>query len=433
MSLHSVHATPAETRRRLPGDDLIARPIASLTHAITIRCPPDQVWPWLAQMGAGRAGWYSYDFIDNGRKSSAERIIPELQRVEVGFIFPWLPRATQGFIVLACDPGRSLVLGTPAPAGTPVVTWAFVLEPLPDGNTRLLVRARASTSYEFHGLPTWVVKQIVPPGHFVMQRKQLLGIARRAERATHARPGRWIRRATGAGAAALGMAMAGYAAFAAYTWYRYGNPPRVARDGDRDLVLDRFMPTYEIAERHQGRVQAPAELTLAAAREQDLQGSSVVRAIFKTREVVLGSTPDDRPRSKALIPELLSIGWGVLAEIPGREIVVGAVTQPWESNVVFRAVPSADFAAFHEPDHVKIVVSLRADPIGANDSVFRTETRAIATDAAARAKFRRYWAFVSPGVALIRRLSLGPLKADAERRAREARSEASEAAVAGVR
>jgi len=139
------------------------------------------VWPWLAQMGSGRGGWYSYDFIDNGGKPSAERIIPELQHVEVGYIFPWLPGATEGFIVVACDHGRSLVLGASAPDGSLSVTWAFVLDRLADGTTRLLVRARASRSYGFHGLPMWVVKQIVPPGHFVMQRKQLVGIARRAE------------------------------------------------------------------------------------------------------------------------------------------------------------------------------------------------------------------------------------------------------------
>jgi hypothetical protein len=180
MSRWSVHATHAEARCSVPGDELIAEPNASLTHAITIRCSPAGVWPWLAQMGAGRAGWYSYDVIDNGGKPSADRIIPELQEVAVGFIFPWLPGAAEGFIVLACEPDRSLVLGAPAPDGTPVITWAFALEPLPDLHTRLLVRARAS-AYTFHGLPAWVAKLIVPPGHFIMERKQLIGIARRAE------------------------------------------------------------------------------------------------------------------------------------------------------------------------------------------------------------------------------------------------------------
>ena len=117
-----------------------------------------------------------------------------------------------------------------------------------------------------------------------------------------------------------------------------------------------------------------------------------------------------------------SLGWAVLQEIPGCEIVVGAVTRPWEPDVTFRAVPAGDFAAFAEPDYVKIAWTLRADPDGATSSTFRTETRALATDAAARSKFRRYWALLSPGIALIRRLSLRPLKAEAERRAREALS-----------
>ena len=131
--------------------------------------------------GIGPRRRNSYDVIDNDGKPSADRIVPELQEVAVGFIFPWLPGAVEGFIVLACEPGRSLVLGAPAPDGTPVVTWAFALEPLPNRHTRLLVRARASRAYTFHGLPAWVAKPIVPPGHFLMERKQLIGIARRAE------------------------------------------------------------------------------------------------------------------------------------------------------------------------------------------------------------------------------------------------------------
>jgi hypothetical protein len=83
---------------------------------------------------------------------------------------------------------------------------------------------------------------------------------------------------------------------------------------------------------------------------------------------------------------------------------------------VFRPLPPEEFAAFHEPDSVKIVWTLRADPLSATESIFRTETRVVTTDAAARAKFRRYWAFASPGIILIRWALLGPLKAEAERR-----------------
>jgi hypothetical protein len=82
------------------------------------------------------------------------------------------------------------------------------------------------------------------------------------------------------------------------------------------------------------------------------------------------------------------------------------------------ALPPEEFAAFSTPGYVKIIFTLRADTDGPSESVFRTETRAVATDPAARAKFRRYWALVSPGVGLIRWMSLAPLKTDAEQRAR---------------
>ena len=111
-----------------------------------------------------------------------------------------------------------------------------------------------------------------------------------------------------------------------------------------------------------------------------------------------------------------SLGWVVLAETPEREIVLGAVTRPWEANVIFRSIPAEAFAAFNEPDYVKIVWTLRADALGDNASIFRTETRAAATDPWARAQFRRYWALLSPGIILIRRLMLGQVLAAAARR-----------------
>ena len=221
---------------------------------------------------------------------------------------------------------------------------------------------------------------------------------------------RWI-------AAAIGIAAAAYGAYTGIAWYRYGHasPPN---PDDRDPLLDRFIPAYEVVERHHIRVAAPAAVTLAAARDTDLQGSGLVRTIIRAREVILGAAPDDRPRPRGLLADMQALGWGVLAEAPEREVVVGAVTKPWEANVTFRALPPDQFAAFSEPGYVKIVWTLRADPITATESLFRTETRAIATDATARAKFRQYWSILSPGIIVIRWAVLGPVKSEAERRAR---------------
>jgi hypothetical protein len=204
------------------------------------------------------------------------------------------------------------------------------------------------------------------------------------------------------------------------SWYRYGRIPEADRlDGDE--LLDRFMPRYEVVERHHIGVDAPAPVTLAAAREQDLLRLPLVHAIFRAREIALGATPDDRKLPPGVLAATLALGWGILAEVPDREVVVGAVTRPWEPDVTFHALPPEAFAAFSEPGFVKIAWTLRVDPIDEQSSIFRTETRAIATDAAARARFRRYWAFASPGIGLIRWLSLRPLKRDAEWRGRGAR------------
>ena len=178
----SVRASRDEQTRTLPGDALIADSIGAFTHAITIGRPRLEVWPWLAQMGAGtRAGWYSYDVIDNGRQPSADRIIPSLQQPVVGMIFPAVPGATDGFTLLAFEAERFLVLGWVSPDGARLMTWAFVLEDADTSATRLIVRARGGTGYQFHGLPWWAAKPLLKIVHFIMQRKQLLGIAGRVE------------------------------------------------------------------------------------------------------------------------------------------------------------------------------------------------------------------------------------------------------------
>jgi hypothetical protein len=223
--------------------------------------------------------------------------------------------------------------------------------------------------------------------------------------------GRWLTVGAVLGAGA-------YSGYVAVTWRRYGNPSLPDEDED-DPLLDRFMPYYHVVDRHGVHVKAPADVTLAVARQMELLQMPIARTIFKSREMILGATPDEQPRPRGLLDAALSLGWVVLAEVPGRKIVVGAVTRPWEANVTFRSIAPDEFVEFAEPRYVKIVWTLRADPAGEAASIFRTETRAVATDEEARNIFRWYWAFLSPGIFLIRRLSLGPLKAEAERRAQD--------------
>src|SRR5271166_6472235 len=173
-----VRTTPVEQALTLPGDELIPRPIGSVNHAITIRRPPREVWPWLTQMGSGRAGWYAYDFIDNGGQRSAEAILPNYQNIGVGSVLPALPGATDVFVVAQCEADKSLVLAWRLPSGKYQTSWAFVLEQLQPDQTRLIVRGRVAPGYRPYGLPQWLALPAGRVAHFIMQRKQLLGIAR---------------------------------------------------------------------------------------------------------------------------------------------------------------------------------------------------------------------------------------------------------------
>jgi hypothetical protein len=224
----------------------------------------------------------------------------------------------------------------------------------------------------------------------------------------------WRSVAVGAAATA-----AGYLGWVALAWSRYGHAAPASGKA-ADPLLDQFMPVYDVVERHAVAVSASPAITFAAAADADLEHSRIVRAIFRTRAAVLGASDAEASLPRGLLAKTQALGWGVLATVPEREVVMGAVTQPWLADVVFRALPPAQFAAFDEPGFVKIVWTLRADPDGDRGSIFRTETRVIATDPAARSRFRWYWARFSPGIAVIRRLMLGPVKAEAERRARQA-------------
>ncbi len=192
-SLARTYGTPEsrEDERPLPGDELLPDAGGQITHGVTIAAAPEQIWPWLVQMGAGRAGFYSIDLLDNDGVRSAREIHPELQRLRVGDIIPATPDTEDGFEVLAIEPARALVLGAlydadakrqrPFDAERPErywqTTWAFVLEPLDGRTTRLHVRARAAFSKSGRLHAEWM-----KPLHHLMQTAQLRHLAARIER-----------------------------------------------------------------------------------------------------------------------------------------------------------------------------------------------------------------------------------------------------------
>ena len=199
-------ASKDERNEPLAGDEILPETVGTMTHAITIETGPEHVWPWIAQMGADRAGWYSHDWIDNGGRSSASKVLPELQDVRPGDVMPALPGAEDAFIVTEVDRPDRLVLTVPGPEGTALVTWAFYLRRLEPDRTRLIVRGRASADWMADAkqqvpwqrglagiervyailarMPQKLLFLVARFGHGAMQTKQLRGIKERAERPT---------------------------------------------------------------------------------------------------------------------------------------------------------------------------------------------------------------------------------------------------------
>ncbi len=172
-------ATDAEVAGPLPGDDVVAAPTYGATAAVTADAPIACVWPWLVQMGRGRGGLYSYDWLDRLfgvlDEPSAERILPEHQHLAVGDAIP-VGGSAGGFPVKAIEPGRALVLGG-EPDGV-AWSWAFLVTPLDASRTRLVSRSRGRVS---PGLRMTLLMIMLEPQAFIMTRRMLLGIKRRAE------------------------------------------------------------------------------------------------------------------------------------------------------------------------------------------------------------------------------------------------------------
>ena len=184
-------ADEAEVAAPMPGDELVPEPQLGYTRAVTIAAPVEAVWPWLAQMGQRRGGLYSYDGLENlfgCGIHSADAILPEHQHVRPGDLIRLGPEGYPSFRVHEVTPPRTLVLvpagpgttsqGAGTEAASSVATWQWAMHPVDEGRrTRLVVRQRLAFSPSQRLL--W---RVVEPIGFVMERRMLRGIARRAER-----------------------------------------------------------------------------------------------------------------------------------------------------------------------------------------------------------------------------------------------------------
>jgi hypothetical protein len=170
-------ATDDEVARAMPGDDVVHEPTFDATRAVTIQARPEEIWPWLVQMGMTRAGWYSYNWLDNLGRPSAERIVPELQHVAPGDVIPMSPDGKQGMRVKALKPNQWMLWWDTKGAAT----WYWGLYPLDARHTRLITRVRMHYHWTS---PALLFDLLVEFTDIVMMRKCLVGIRRRAERAT---------------------------------------------------------------------------------------------------------------------------------------------------------------------------------------------------------------------------------------------------------
>jgi len=159
----------------MPGDDVVEHPTFNATRAVTVKARPEQIWPWLLQIGFHRAGWYSYDWVDNLFRPSAERIVPELQHLRAGDVIPMGPGGSSGLWVKDLEPDRWMLWWDKKG----YATWLWLLDPIGEGRTRLITRVRAHYRWTS---PSILFSLPMDVGDIVMMRKSMLAVKRRAER-----------------------------------------------------------------------------------------------------------------------------------------------------------------------------------------------------------------------------------------------------------
>jgi hypothetical protein len=182
------------------------------------------------------------------------------------------------------------------------------------------------------------------------------------------------------------------------------------------VLIDDFMPNFDVSERHHTLVLAPVEDAYAAARKVDLVRSRVVRGLLAARGIPARVRRRHRavPRTMTL-DDLMAAGFVWLGEDPGREFVLGLVGTFWKPTGGLSRVDPSEFASFDEPGQAKATWNFRTIPDGDDRSFVTTETRVRVPDEPSRRKFLLYWAAIGPFSGVIRKQALSLIKADAER------------------
>jgi hypothetical protein len=189
------------------------------------------------------------------------------------------------------------------------------------------------------------------------------------------------------------------------------------------MLIDRYLPQFDVTEVHEVQMDAPPEVTYSAIRDADLR-DPLVGALFALRELpnrlarkLRGEPPPPAAKSFTFRDVATEeMGWVSLDENPGDEFVVGSVGRFWQRDYGWRPVAREAFVGFNEPGYAKLAISFSVRPNASGGTVLRYEARTATTDAAARMRFRWYWRMIRPGVAIVMRRALGRIKAEAEPR-----------------
>jgi hypothetical protein len=196
---------------------------------------------------------------------------------------------------------------------------------------------------------------------------------------------------------------------------------------DTRLLVDQFLPTYDVAVVHADVFRAPPAQCYRAASELDLFQTPLIRTLIGIRELPQrgasalrrrGTTTGlEASRRTFRLKDMVDLGWILLGETPGVEMVLGQVSRPWKGVAVSTHAPTApeQFTSFDEPGFAKIATSLRVDPYGSDSSILTMETRVAITDDTSRRRFRRYWLVIGPFSSLIRRMALRLLATELRR------------------
>jgi hypothetical protein len=343
------------------------------TRAITIKAAAADVWPWLAQMGQDKAGFYSYDLLEQLAGAgihNADRIVPEWQDVVPGDLmrtYRYVQRFEPlGWPVEVVETGHALVVRNLKRTWS----WALVLEPSGEGKTRLIARTRASHK-AFPGLLTEIC--LAEPAHFVMEVGVLRGVKQRAERP--------VKHAT---------------------------------------LIEGIVPETEFRDVISVTVNAEPAAILDALHGVTVDDMPLAKAMGTLRYLparLLGRPGVESAAGEPFMESLLKNGTVVLAEDPEREVVVGSAGKYHQLlDQEPRPFTSAEeFRAFSDPDFQKLVMSLRVEPTGTpglNRLILEHRTQPLSE--ASRRRFRRYWRVIKPTGAFVTRQLLWAAKRRAE-------------------